>query len=92
MKIQWGKKRHDPIISIKRSFYNAESSMIPVLRKVAQLNIKYRKNGGLILDVCTGPPPDKVTALDLAINMVDAFRNPCNNNAFLISSYSATKM
>ena len=37
--------------------------MIPVLRKVAQLNIKYRKNGDHIIDVCTGAPPDEVTAL-----------------------------
>ena len=37
--------------------------MIPVLRKVAQLNIKYRKKSGPIIDVCTGAPPDKVMAL-----------------------------
>ena len=37
--------------------------MIPVLRKVAQLNIKYRKKGGSITYVCTGAPPDEVTAL-----------------------------
>ena len=37
--------------------------MISVLRKVAQLNIKYRKKEGLIIDVCTGTPPDEVTAL-----------------------------
>ena len=37
--------------------------MIPVLRKVAHLNIKYRKNGSPIIDVCTGAPPDEVTAL-----------------------------
>ena len=37
--------------------------MIPVLRKVAQLNIKYRKNGVSIIDVCTGAAPDEVTAL-----------------------------
>ena len=40
--------------------------MIHVLRKVAQLNIKYRKNGGTIIDVCTGAPPDEVTALTMA--------------------------
>ena len=28
---------------------------------------------------------------DLTISDVDAFRNPRNNNAFLISSHSATK-
>ena len=39
--------------------------MIPELRKVAQLNSKYciEKNGGTIVHVCIGPPPDKVTAL-----------------------------
>ena len=37
--------------------------MIPVFRKVAQLNIKYRKNGGPIIDACTGTPPDEVMAL-----------------------------
>ena len=37
--------------------------MIPVLRKVAQLNIKYKKNGGPIINVCTGAPLDEVTAL-----------------------------
>ena len=41
--------------------------MIPVLRKIAQLNIKYKKNGGLIIDVCTWAPPDKVTALKVGI-------------------------
>ena len=51
------------IILIEKSFYNAESSMIPVLRKVAQLNIKYKKNGGPIIDVCTGALPDKVMAV-----------------------------
>ena len=35
--------------------------MIPVLRKVAQLNIKYRKNGVSMIDVCTGAPPGEVT-------------------------------
>ena len=34
--------------------------MIPALRKVAQLNIKYRKQWGPIIDVCTGAPPDEV--------------------------------
>ena len=38
--------------------------MISVLRKVAQLNITYRKNGGPDRDVCTGAPPDEVTALN----------------------------
>ena len=37
--------------------------MIPVLRKVAQLNIKQQKNGGPIIDVYTGAPPDEVTSL-----------------------------
>ena len=37
--------------------------MIPVLRKLTQLNIKYRKNVGPIIDVCTGAPPDEATAL-----------------------------
>ena len=37
--------------------------MIPVLRKVAQLNIQTEKNGGPIIDICTGAQPDKVTAL-----------------------------
>ena len=37
--------------------------MIPMLRKVAQSNIKYRKNGGPIIDVCIRAPPDEVTAL-----------------------------
>ena len=37
--------------------------MIPVLRKVAQLNIKCGKNGSLITDVCIGAPPDKITPL-----------------------------
>ena len=36
--------------------------MIPVLRKVAHLNIKYRKKGGPIINICTGAPPDEVTA------------------------------
>ena len=36
--------------------------MIFVLRKVAQLKngSKYRKNGGPIIDVCTGAPPKEV--------------------------------
>ena len=37
--------------------------MIPVLRKVAQLNIKYRKKWGPLIDVCPRTPPDEVTAL-----------------------------
>ena len=38
--------------------------MIPVLRKIAQLNIKYRKKWGPHnIDACTGVPPDKVTTL-----------------------------
>ena len=40
--------------------------MIPMLRKVAQLNIKYKKNGGII-DVCTRAPPDEVTTLVAAL-------------------------
>ena len=38
--------------------------MIPVLTKVAQLNIKYTKHSDPIFDVCTGAPPDEVKALD----------------------------
>ena len=41
--------------------------MIPVSRKVVQLNIKYRK-WGPIIDVCTGAPPDKVTVLMVQIS------------------------
>ena len=37
--------------------------MIPVLRKVAQLNIKHRKSGGTIVDVCTWASPNEVIAL-----------------------------
>ena len=37
--------------------------MIFVLRKVAQLNNKYRKKWRPIIDVYTGAPLDKVTAL-----------------------------
>ena len=37
--------------------------MIPVLKKVVQLNIKYRKKWGPIIDVCTGAPPNAVAAL-----------------------------
>ena len=37
--------------------------MISVLKKVAQLNIKYRKKWGPIIDVCSRAPPDKITAL-----------------------------
>ena len=37
--------------------------MSPVLRKGAQLNIKYRRKRGPIIDVCTGAPPGEVTAL-----------------------------
>ena len=51
------------IILIEKSFNNAKSSMIPVLRKVAQLSIKNRKNGDPIIDVRTVAPPDEVTAL-----------------------------
>ena len=43
--------------------------MIPVLRKVVHLNIKHRKNGGPIIDVCTGAPPDDVTALLEVVNV-----------------------
>ena len=38
--------------------------MIYVLRKVAQFNIKYRKNGGPIIDICSGVPPEEVTTLE----------------------------
>ena len=38
--------------------------MIPVLRKVAQFNVKYRKkNRSPVIDAWTGAPPDQVTAL-----------------------------
>ena len=37
--------------------------MISVLEKITRLNIKYKKNGGPTIDVCTGPSPDEVTAL-----------------------------
>ena len=37
--------------------------MILVLRKVVQLNIKYKKNGAPIIDVCTGSPTDEVKTL-----------------------------
>ena len=37
--------------------------MIPVLKKVAQLNIKYRKNEGPIINVFIRVPPHEVTAL-----------------------------
>ena len=37
--------------------------MIPELRKAAQLNIKYRKNGGPTIGVCIRAPPNEVTAL-----------------------------
>ena len=40
--------------------------MIPVLRKVSQLNIKNRKKWETIIDVCAGAPPGKVTALTKA--------------------------
>ena len=49
--------------------------MIPVLRKVAQLNIKYRKKRGPIIDVCTGAPPDEVTALDSTVDRTTFDRN-----------------
>ena len=39
--------------------------MIPVLRKVAQLNIGYKKSGGAIIDICIGAQPDEVSALDV---------------------------
>ena len=38
--------------------------MISVLRKVVQLNIKYRKKWGSVIDVCTGVPPDEVRAVN----------------------------
>ena len=37
--------------------------MIPVLRIVVKINIKYKKKWGPIINVCTVAPPDKVTAL-----------------------------
>ena len=46
--------------------------MIPVLKKVDQLDIISRKNGDPIIDVCTGTLPDKVTALsklDIYLNL-----------------------
>ena len=51
------------IISIEKSFYNAESSMIPVFRKVVQLNIKYKKKWGPHNRCLHGDPPDEITAL-----------------------------
>ena len=39
------------------------STMIPVLRKVSQLNTMHRKNGGPITNVCTRAPNVEVTAL-----------------------------
>ena len=50
--------------------------MIPVLRKVVQLNIKYRKNRSPIIDVCTGTPPDEVMALGNAFKK-QSFVNFC---------------
>ena len=44
--------------------------MIPVLRKVAQLNITYKK-WGLIRDVCTGTPFDEVTALVISASKLN---------------------
>ena len=41
--------------------------MIPVLRNVSQLNIKHKKNGCPIINVCTRAPPDEVTASVLQI-------------------------
>ena len=40
--------------------------MTPVLRKASQLNIKYRENGGPIIDVCLGAPTEEVTALHVS--------------------------
>ena len=50
------------IILIEKSLYNAESSIIPVLRKVAQLDTKHKINGGPIINVFTGAAPDDVLA------------------------------
>ena len=44
--------------------------MISVLRKVSQLNIKHKKNGDPIVDVCTGAPSDEVKALVLGYQNV----------------------
>ena len=41
--------------------------MVPELRKVAQLNIKWKKKWVPLTDVCTGAPPGKVTALRRSI-------------------------
>ena len=49
--------------------------MIPVLRKVAESNVKYKKNGGFIIDVCIGAPPDEVTALSLTLNLHRSLKN-----------------
>ena len=48
--------------------------MISVLRKVAQLNIKYRKNGGPIIDVYTRTPSDKVTAREKTLSKSSSLR------------------
>ena len=47
--------------------------MIPVLQKVAELSIKYTKNGGSIINVCTGTPPDEVTALTRIVYYFKAY-------------------
>ena len=47
--------------------------MISVLRKVAQLNIQYKKKWGLKIDVCTGVPPDEITALCLVESYLFVF-------------------
>ena len=51
--------------------WNRPTPIIPVLRKVAQLNIKYRKKWGPIIDVCTGAPPVnfKKVKLDRTVNL-----------------------
>ena len=37
--------------------------MVFMLRKVAQLILSTEKNGSPIIEVCSGAPPDEVTAL-----------------------------
>ena len=42
------------ILIDRKSIYNAESPIVFVVRKAAQLNIKYRKKWSPMIDVCTG--------------------------------------
>ena len=56
------------IILIEKSFYNADSSIIPVLRKEIKFQVQ-KKNGGSIINVCTGAPPDEVMTLVRKVNL-----------------------